>query len=166
MAFFPSKRPGRIENVLASLALALSVVCFVGCSRIIILPEVDLDDPKWTIWEGQALWTPRSDLTALAGDLIVARDPDRDVLVSFSKSPFPIFTAQTAGNMWRIDFIDKGRSYYGIGRPPKKFIWFRLPDLLEGASPPKQWEVEETAEGEWHLFNRKTGETIRVVLDR
>lgn len=166
MAFFTSKRPGRTENVLASLALALSVVCLVGCSRIIILPEVDLDDPKWTIWEGQALWTPRSDLTALAGDLIVARDPGGDVLVSFSKSPFPIFTAQTAGNMWRIDFIDKGRSYYGIGRPPKKFIWFRLPDLLEGASPPKQWEVEETAEAEWHLFNRKTGETIRVVLDR
>ena len=166
MAFFRSKRPHRIENVLASLALGLSVVWLVGCSRIVSLPEVDLDDPEWTIWEGQALWTPRSDLTPLAGDLIVARNPDGDVLVSFSKSPFPIFTAQTAGNKWRIDFIDKGRSYYGIGRPPNKFVWFRLPDLLEGASPPKQWEVVEIADDERSLVNRKTGETIRMVLDR
>jgi hypothetical protein len=142
------------------------VVWLVGCSRIVSLPEVDLDDPEWTVWEGQALWTPRSDLTTLAGDLIVARNPDGDVLVSFSKSPFPIFTAQTEGNMWRIDFIDKGRSYYGIGRPPQKFIWFQFPDLLEGGSPSKHWTVEEVAEREWSMVNRKTGETIRVVLDR
>jgi hypothetical protein len=166
VTFFPSRRPGRVENVLATFALGLSIVCLVGCSRMVSLPEVDLDDPAWTIWEGQALWTPRSDLAALAGDLIVARNPDGDVLVSFSKSPFPIFTARTAGNKWRIDFIDRGRSYYGIGRPPRKFIWFVLPDLLEGAFPPKHWEVEEKVDDEWWLANRKTGETIRLVLDR
>jgi hypothetical protein len=166
VAFFPFKRPSRIENVLASLVIALPVIWLVSCSRIVSLPEVDLDDPEWTIWEGQALWTPRSDLEALAGDLIVARKPGGDVLVSFSKSPFPIFAAQTTGNRWRIDFIDKGRSYYGFGRPPKKFVWFQLPDLLEGASPPKHWKVDETGEDEWTLVNRKTGETIRVVLDR
>jgi hypothetical protein len=133
---------------------------------MISLPDVDLDDPGWTVWEGQALWTPRSDVTALAGDLIVARNGDGDVLVSFSKSPFPVFTAQTEGNMWRIDFIDKGRSYYGIGRPPKKFIWFRFPDLLEGAPPEKHWQVDRVGDGEWSMVNRKTGESIRVVLDR
>jgi hypothetical protein len=127
---------------------------------------VDIDDPQWKVWQGQALWTPRSDLSALAGDLIVARNPAGDVLVSFSKPPFPIFTAQSSGGLWRIDFIDKGRSYSGIGRPPGKFIWFRLPELLEGAAPPKQWEVSEAPEREWSLVNRKTGENILVVLDR
>lgn len=165
MAFFLFKRPRRIEHVLASLALWLSVAWPFGCSKIVSLPEVDLDDPGWTVWEGQALWTPRSDLTALAGDLIVARNPDGDVLVSFSKSSFPIFTAQTEDNKWRIDFIDKGRSYSGIGRPPKKFVWFRLPDLLQGVSLSKPWEVDEVADREWSMVNRKTGETIRVVLD-
>ncbi len=166
MAFTLSKRPRRIEQVVAGLALWLSAAWLVGCSRIVSLPEVDLDDPKWTIWEGQALWTPRSDLTALAGDLIVARTEDEDVLVSFSKSSFPIFTCQTTGTRWRIDFIDKGRSYSGLGRPPKKFVWFQLPELLEGASPPKHWEVNEKTDNEWLLLNRKTGEKIRVVLDR
>ena len=166
MAFFLSNRPRRIELLLAGLALCLSVVGGAGCSRIVSLPEVDLDDPKWTIWEGQALWTPRSDLTALAGDLIVGRTENEDILVSFSKSPFPIFTCQSTGTRWRIDFIDKGRSYSGFGRPPKRFVWFQLPDLLEGASPPKHWDVGEETDNDWLLFNRKTGEKIRVVLDR
>ena len=166
MAFFLSNRPRRIELLFAGLALYLSVAWGAGCSRIVSLPEVDLDDPKWTIWEGQALWTPRSNRSALAGDLIVARTEDEDVLVSFSKSPFPIFTCQTTGTRWRIDFIDKGRSYSGFGRPPKKFIWFQLPDLLEGASPSKHWEVAEETDDDWLLLNRKTGEKIRVVLDR
>lgn len=166
MAFFHTEWPQRIETVVAFLALCLSVACAVGCSRIVSLPAVDLDDPRWTIWEGQALWTPRSNLPALAGDLIVARTEDNDVLVSFSKSPFPIFTCQTTGTRWRIDFIDKGRSYSGLGRPPKKFVWFQLPDLLEGASPPKHWRVDKEAQSEWLLLNRKSGEEIRVVLDR
>ena len=166
MAFFLSNRPRRIELLLAGLALYLSVAWGAGCSRIVSLPEVDLDDPKWTIWEGQALWTPRSDLTALAGDLIVGRTENEDILVSFSKSPFPIFTCQSTGTRWRIDFIDKGRSYSGFGRPPKRFVWFQLPDLLEGASPPKHWDVGEETDNDWLLFNRKTGEKIRVVLDR
>jgi hypothetical protein len=161
-----SRRPRRTEQIVASLALVLSVVWYVGCSRLVSLPDVDLDNPEWTVWEGQALWTPRSGLTALAGDLIVARNADGDVLVSFSKSPFPVFTAQTSGSLWRIDFIDKGRSYSGLGRPPKKFIWFKLPDLLQGASPPKHWDVRQSADNEWSMVNRKTGETIRVVLDR
>lgn len=163
MAFTPYRLPRRTERV---LALWLSVAWFVGCSRMVSLPEADLDDAKWTVWEGQALWTPRSGLPALAGDLIVARTEGEDVLVSFSKSSFPIFTCQTTGTRWRIDFIDKGRSHSGFGRPPNKFVWFRLPELLEGASPPKHWQVEEAADNEWLLFNRKTGEKIRVVLDR
>lgn len=160
----PPLRPGRITWLPAGLILA--VLWLTGCSRLISLPEVDIDDPQWKVWQGQALWTARSDLSALAGDLIVAQNPDGDILVSFSKPPFPIFTAQSSGNLWRIDFIDKGRSYSGIGRPPGEFIWFRLPGLIEGEPPPKQWEVHEMPERDWSIVNRKTGEKIRVVLDR
>ena len=167
MAFFPSPPfPRRIEPVAAGLILWPLLLCLFGCSRVVSLPEVDLDNPGWTVWEGQVLWKPRADRESLAGDLIVARNADGDVLVSLSKSPFPIFTAQTSGMLWRIDFIDKGRSYTGFGRPPSKFIWFRLPALIDGASPPKNWEVRKAADGGWTISNRKTGETIRVVLDR
>jgi hypothetical protein len=165
VASLPTRRR-RTVQVLTGLCLFLSTAWGAGCSGIVTLPEVDLDDPKWTILEGQALWTPRSDLTAIAGDLIVGSTEDKDVLVSFSKSPFPIFTCQSTGTRWRIDFIDKGRSYYGFGRPPKKFIWFHLPALLDGASPPKHWEIGSEADDDWWLHNQKTGEKIRVVLDR
>lgn len=166
MASFPSQRPRSIEK--AGAILSSWIVCLwgLGCSRVVSLPEVDLTDPQWTVWEGQALWKPRSDLPALAGDLIVARNGKEDVLISFSKSPIPIFTAQKSGRFWRIDFVEQGKSYSGIGRPPKRFVWFRLPALLEGASAPKHWEVEEVAEDDWSMSNRRTGETIRVVLDR
>jgi len=160
----PTTRP--IGRIAARLSLWVLLFGLISCSRIVSLPEVDLEDPQWTIWEGQALWTPRSDLSAVAGDLIVARNADGDVLISFSKSPFPIFTAQTSGRLWRIDFVDKGRSHYGIGRPPKKFIWFHLPKLIEGAPAFKHWEIHDVEDGEWSISNRKTGETIRVVLDR
>ncbi len=187
MAYFPLKRNRRTDHLTVSLGgtlheafyherwtfrsiygltLWLSLLWALACSRIISLPDVDLDDPAWTVWEGQALWSPRSDVTPLAGDLIAARNEDGDVLVSFSKSPFPIFTAQTEGTLWRIDFIDKGRSYYGIGRAPKKFIWFRFPDILAGGDPEDPWEVEQRSDEELSMINRKTGEAIRVVLDR
>ena len=166
MAFSTPSIPCRIGQIGTRLAPWFLLFGLVSCSRIVSLPEVDLEDPEWTIWEGQALWTPRSDRTAVAGDLIVARNADGDVLISFSKSPFPIFTAQTSGRLWRIDFVDKGRSYYGIGRPPKKFVWFFLPELIEGVPAFKHWEIQDVEDGEWSMSNRKTGETIRVVLDR
>lgn len=165
MAWFFSRLPRRIEPLVAGLFVGFSLFCLIGCSRLVSMPEVDLEQPGWIVWEGQALWTPRSGRPALAGDLIVARNRDGDVLISFSKPPFPIFTAQTSGNKWRIDFIDKGRSYSGFGRPPKKFVWFQLPGLLGGGSLKKPWKVERTAENEWLLTNPKTGEKIRVVLD-
>lgn len=166
MAFFSPKLPLRIEPVAAALVLWLLSSWLPGCSRVVTLPEVDLEDPGWKVQEGQVLWKPRTDRESIAGDLMVAQNTAGDILVSLSKSPFPIFTAQTSGILWRIDFIDRGRSYYGFGRPPRKFIWFRLPELIDGASAPKGWEVREVADGEWTISNGKTGETIRVVLDR
>ena len=137
-----------------------------ACTTLEPLPEVDFSDPDWTLWSGQALWKPRSDRPALAGDLIAARHRNNDILVSFSKPPFPIFTAQVAGKLWKIDFLESERSYMGRGRPPQRFIWFRLPDLLSGAPAPRDWEVRNVADGNWFIVNQRTGESIRVVLDQ
>ena len=137
-----------------------------ACTSLRPLPEVDLSDPGWTLWNGQAVWKPRSDRPALAGDLIAARHTNNDILVCFSKPPLPIFTAQVAGELWKIDFLERERSYTGRGRPPQRFIWFRVPDLLSGAPAPPDWEVQTTANGQWSIVNQGTGESIRVVLDQ
>lgn len=148
------------------LAPTLLLLAGLGCATAgVPLPEVDLSGPGWTVWTGQALWRPGARRPALAGELIVARRDDGDVLVSFSKPPLPLFTAQTSGGRWRIDFVAKGRAYGGRGRPPKRFVWFRLPEILAGAPAPPRWEVGRPADGEWTLVHRGRGETIRLVLD-
>jgi hypothetical protein len=137
-----------------------------ACATLHSLPEVDLSDPAWTVWRSQALWKPESGRPALAGDLIAARHSNHDVLVSFSKSALPIFTAQTAGEYWRIDFVERARFYSGRGEPPKRFIWFRLPSLFGGGAVPREWKMTGAAGGEWSILNQRTGESIRVVFDQ
>lgn len=151
-----------------SLALVVGGGCVVwgGCSTVGPLPEVDLGDPGWTVWTGQALWQPRPEAPSLAGELIVAENAGGDVLVSFSKPPLPIFTAQTDAGRWRIDFVERGRSYSGRGRPPSRFIWFRLPGLLAGAEPPGAWQIERQGPGRLRLEHPRRGESLRLVLDR
>jgi hypothetical protein len=135
-----------------------------GCTTVTRLPEVDLSSPGWTVRSGQARWRPGTDRPALAGELIVARHTDGDVLVVFSKPPFRIFTAQTADGLWQIDFVEGG-SYSGRGAPPERFIWFYVPEILDGAAAPADWEVEALAPDEWSMTNLRTGEAIRLVLD-
>jgi len=148
---------------LAALGLALAL--FAGCAAVPSMPRVDLADADWTVWSGQAVWRPRADRPSLAGDLIVARNARGDVLINFSKSPLSIFTARTSGGSWSIDFIESEQSYAGRGRPPKRFVWFYLPDILDGAAPPGNWSAAPLASDEWTIVSRKTGETIKLVLD-
>ena len=129
------------------------------------MAPVDLTAPDWTVWRGQALWTREGEVPPLAGELIVARNRGGDVLIDFSKPPFPIFTARTGSGSWRIDFVERGRSYSGRGNPPKRFVWFRLPAILEGAPAPENWRAERDNGYRWSLINAKTGESIRLVLD-
>lgn len=136
----------------------------LGCAGTGSLPEVDLDDPGWSVWSGQALWKPGNGRPALAGELLVAQHANDDVLVSFSKPPVPFFTAQTAGGRWRIDFLHRDRRYSGLGRPPDRFVWFHIPAILKGAPPPKSWNVSRRSDDNLVLHQPETGETIRLVF--
>ena len=159
-----SNRSGS-RSIVGGLAAA-TVLIVAGCASTgPLLPEVDLTDPAWTVTTGQALWTPGADRPSLAGELIVAKHAAGEILISFSKPPLPIFTAQTSGDGWRIDFVERGRSYSGTGSPPRRFIWFRLPELIEGAPAPRRWAIDRPADDEIRLANPRSGEKIRVVLD-
>jgi hypothetical protein len=155
--------PCRLESVIA-LATWLVVGTIAGCAAPTRLPEVDLSSPGWAVRSGQARWQRGPDRPALAGELIAARHADGDVLVVFSKPPFPIFTAHTADGLWQIDFAGGG-SYSGRGAPPSRFIWFYVPGILQGAPAPEGWQVEALAPDDWSITNHRTGEAIRLVLD-
>jgi len=130
------------------------------------LPPVDLDQAGWTRWSGQAVWRSGADRPAIAGDVILARHESGDVLVHFSKAPFPIFTARTAGSRWSIEFIERGQSHSGSGKPPKRFVWFYVPGLLEGEAAPGRWQVEHDGDQRWSFLDEGSHESIRLILDR
>jgi hypothetical protein len=135
-----------------------------GCATARPMPQVNLEAPGWSLWTGQAVWQPPGERPRVAGELVAARNVNGDVLVSFSKPPFPVFTAQTAGSLWRLDITGR-RSYGGSGRPPKRFVWFWLPAMLDGGPAPGRWQLERPFDDELLLVNQRSGESIRVVLD-
>ena len=117
------------------------------------------------MWTGQALWTPEGDRPPIAGEVIIARRKSGEIFVSFSKPPLPIFTARALAGHWRIDFVDAGQSHAGRGEPPRRFVWFALPTLLEGGPPTGDWTSEKLDGAQWSIRNTNTGEAIRLVLD-
>jgi len=129
------------------------------------LPEADLESPGWTVWTGQALWKPATEQAALAGDMIVGQRAGGDIFVSFTKTPLPLFTARAVDSRWRIDFVERGRSYSGRGSPPQRFIWFRIPEILDGNSNISGWSIEKPAADEIVLTNARTGERVQMIVD-
>jgi hypothetical protein len=143
----------------------IASTCLSGCATSVDLPEVDLAADGWRIWTGQAVWTRNGESPPIAGEVIVARDDQGDVYASFSKPPLPIFSARTHDGTWRIDVVEGGKSYSGRGDPPKRFVWFDLPVVLEGGAPRGMWSSESPGPGEYLIRNTKTGESVRLVLD-
>lgn len=148
------------------LGSALLVIMLFSCSSGAPLPEVDLSAPGWTVWNGQALWKAETDRSAIAGEIVLARHDNGDVLISFAKPPVPIFTAQTSGKRWKIDFIHTQDTYWGTGGPPSLFVWFQIPSLLQDATVPEGWQVIAVDDAIWELQDPHSGEQIRLVLDR
>ena len=136
-----------------------------SCTARSPLPEVDLSSSGWKVWTGQVLWQPESDRLPIAGEIVLAQHNNGDVLINFAKPPVPIFTAQTAGKRWKIDFIYTQNSHSGRGEPPSQFIWFQIPRLLSGFDAPKDWRVQVVDDTTWELQNPDGGEHIRLVLD-
>ena len=144
----------------------LCVMVLLGCSTPPLLPAVDLSTPSWTVWTGQALWKAEADRAAIAGDIVLARHNNGDVLISFAKPPVSIFTAQTSADRWRIDLIYTQRTHSGSGKPPSRFVWFRIPAMLQDSTAPTGWRMFSEAESVWSLQNPESGESIRLVLDK
>lgn len=149
--------------------LLASLLTLAGCAglfgRSAEAPAVDLSAAGWHIWTGQAAWVRERDQPALAGDLLVAKNANGNVFVSFTKAALPLFTARTSVDGWWIDFVERGRSYSGAGSPPGRFIWFRVPDVLQGSDDIADWSVSWARDDEVILLNPRSGERIQMLID-
>lgn len=137
-----------------------AAVALTGCRTLLpSLPPADFREPGWAVREGQAVWRLNKGKIELAGEVLVATNPDGRTVVQFSKSPFPLVSAQSTTNRWEVDFPPENRHYSGPGKPPKRLIWLYLPKIIAGESPPRHWSWYGDL-NHWRLENRKTGESL------
>lgn len=147
--------------VLSGRCLALLLLLSLGaCQTGSPLPRIDLTEPGWTIYRGQAVWRPDPHASGFAGDILVATNPDGRVFVQFSKTPLPLAVAQRSSSAWQVEFPLQHKRRAGRGEPPGRLIWFVLPAALSGTLPPPPWTWHRPDPQDWRLLNPKTGESL------
>lgn len=146
--------------------LCLSSAClsgflvFAGCRTPPALPPTDLSTPGWRVQTGQAVWRPTWNKPELAGELLLATNLNGNILVQFSKPPFPLVTAQVIGDRWEIEFGADEHRWRGTGQPPARFVWFQISRALAGHSVAQGWQFKPVATNAWRFENPRTGETL------
>jgi len=146
-----------------AVLLSVSLLGLPAC-RTAPLPRINLQEPGWTIREGQAVWKRNREAPEIAGELLVATAPGR-TFVQFSKTPFPMVVGQSTTNKWQVEIPTQGKRYSAPGKPPARLIWLYLPGMLAGQAPPKRWSFQQLSSDRWRVENEKTGESIEGYLE-
>lgn len=149
-----------VKRVMLSATLGLAAGFCIGCRSIPPLPSADFSAPGWHVRQGQAVWKPAGNRLELAGELLLATNANGNFLVQFTKTPFPLATAQVAGENWQIEFGSGEHSWRGRGRPPSRFVWFQLPAALTGEDLQYSWKFSPGKNNSWRLENPRTGESL------
>jgi len=147
-----------------SFGILLAFAIYAAGCGTIPMPSVNLSEPGWTTRQGQAVWRAKRDAPEIAGDLMVATNPDGRSFLQFTKTPLPFVVAQSTADAWRIQFVPYNKTYSGRGVPPQKLIWLYLPRCLAGLPPPEPLTWRSLQNNGWHLENRNTGEFLESYL--
>jgi hypothetical protein len=142
------------------ILFALALMACTGCRTAQPLPPADFSAPGWHVQQGQAVWKSSSSRPELAGDLLLATNVNGNFFLQFSKIPFPLVTAQVAGDQWQIEFGADKYSWHGHGTPSDRFGWLQLPRAMLGADSGGDWQFTGAGTNSWHLQNSRTGESL------
>jgi hypothetical protein len=126
---------------------------------------VNLQAPGWTVRQGQAVWRLEHGTREIAGELLVATQAEGRAFVQFTKSPFPLVTAQLGSGAWWAEFPPQNKRYSGHGSPPSRIIFLGLAHVLAGNPPPKNWSWTSNASG-WSLKNLQSGESLEGFFNQ
>lgn len=161
-----SERPSGMWRTGIASWFFLLVLSLPACSTVPPLPPLNLQEPGWTVRQGQAVWRMKRGGRELSGELMLATRPDGRVFVQFSKMPFPLLVAQATPNTWEVEIPVQKKRYSGHGRPPTRLIWLYLPRVFSGQPPPKGWSWQRLDNETWRLENRATGESVEGYLSQ
>ncbi len=145
-----------------------SFLLLTACQTKRVFAPVNVAETGWKTEQGQAVWRVKKTAPEIAGDLQIATGPNGQSFVQFTKTPFPFVIAQTSTYQWQIEFPAQNKIFSGRGNPPAKLGplptgWLQLANCLKRNTPPKNW-IFENQNGNFHLENRSTGESIEGFL--
>ena len=90
-----------------------------------------ISGPGWTVRQGQAIWRPGPRYPELAGEIVLAQNPDGRSSLQFTKTLLPVALAQTTKTNWLIQFPPQRLGFTGRGQPPQRFVWLHLAAALD-----------------------------------
>jgi hypothetical protein len=145
------------------MRIGLAILCLVlaGCATRAPMPPVDLKAPGWQVRRGQAVWKPGAKKPEIAGDVILATNPNGNSFVQFSKT-LPLVTAQKSPKGWQADFPPEDKHYSGGGTGPKRIVWLQLLNAIEGRRPDQYWRLVHPSDNFIALENDERGERLEV----
>jgi hypothetical protein len=154
-----------VKNFCRGFSVAALVLVLASCATVGPIPKVNLQEPGWTVRQGQAVWHLEHGSREVAGDLMVAIGPDERAFVQFSKTPFALVIAQSTKNQWAIEFPPQNKHFAGRGKPPERLIWLYLPRALLGRPLPAHWTWQDDG-AHWRLENAKTAEFVEGYFNQ
>jgi hypothetical protein len=145
--------------MLAAL-LALGGGCMTAPDKTLFA----VSGPGWTVRQGQAIWRPGPRYPELAGEIVLAQNPDGRGSLQFTKTLLPVALAQTTRTNWLIQFPPQRLGFAGSGTPPQRFLWLHLAAALNGQRLPEKLRFTRSPDGGWRLENKGTGEFVEGFL--
>src|ERR1043165_5141218 len=163
--------PGKIKVGWGRGALLFVIFAVLtGCRSVPPLAPVNTSEPGWRLRQGQAVWQPNSSAPEIAGDVLLASNPDGRSLLQFTKNPLPFVTVQTSNDLWQVEFVPQKRKFSGRGVPTERLLWVHLARALnapgDSAKVPARLEFRSTGPTDWSLENRATGERVTGYLNQ
>jgi hypothetical protein len=152
------------KKILLRLASAILILLGGGCMTSPDKILFTTNDPGWTVRQGEAIWRPGLKRPELAGEFVLAQNPDGRSSLQFTKTLMPVLLAQTSRTNWLIQFPSQRFGFTGRGRPPQRFTWLYLSAALTGETLPENFHFTRSPDGGWRLENRRTGEFVEGLL--
>ena len=146
------------------MVLAALAVFGGGCMTSPDKTLFTTSDSGWTVRQGQAIWKPGLKYPELAGEIVLAQNPDGRSSLQFTKTLLPVTLAQTTKTNWLIQFPPQRLGFTGRGQPPQRFVWLYLSAALANEPLPKQFHFTRKADDGWRLENCRTGEFVEGFL--
>lgn len=155
---------GSVQKSFFWLVLAAFAVFGGGCMTSPDKTLFTTAGSGWIVRQGQAIWKPGLKYPELAGEIVLAQNPDGRSSLQFTKTLLPVTLAQTTTTNWLIQFPSQQLGFTGHGRPPQRFTWLYLSAALNGETLPETFQFTQSPDNGWRLENRRTGEFIAGFL--